>query len=124
MKFLTRSAAALIAVATVSAAGPGSAVPAKPPLDNDKTILHVLNRIGFGARPGDVARVREMGLAKYIDAQLAPERIPDEGMAARLSGFETLTLSSRTLATEYYMPAQRAKREAQRANQGKDVKDT
>ena len=45
MMFLTRSAAVLVAAATLSAAGPGSAVPARP---DDKTILHVLNRIGFG----------------------------------------------------------------------------
>src|SRR5215471_18474856 len=103
MKFLTRSAAVLVAVAALSAAGPGPAVPAKP---DDKTILHVLNRIGFGARPGDVDRVREMGLDKYIDEQLHPERIPDTQMAARLAGFETLTLNSRKIASEYYMPAQ------------------
>jgi len=120
MKFLTRSAAALVAVATLSAAGPGSAVPAKP---DDKTILHVLNRIGFGARPGDVERVREIGLAKYIDQQLAPERIADTAMATRLAGFETLTLSSRSIAQDYYVPAQMAKREAQRANAADAKKD-
>src|SRR5215471_20042169 len=120
MKFLTRSAAVLVAVATLSAAGPGSAVPAKP---DDKTILHVLNRIGFGARPGDVDRVREMGLAKYIDAQLAPERIPDADMASRLAGFQTLALNSRSIAQDYYVPAQMAKREAQRANAANGKKD-
>jgi len=113
MKLLTRSAAVLAAVVTLSAAGPSSAVPAKP---DDKTILHVLNRIGFGARPGDVARVREIGLAKYIDDQLAPERVPDAAMTARLAAFETLTLSSRAIAEDYYMPAQMARRQAQRAN--------
>src|SRR5262245_48771631 len=113
MTFLTRSAAAFVAVATLSAAGPGSAVPAKP---DDQTILHVLNRIGFGARPGDIARVRETGLAAYIDQQLMPERVPDAAMASRLAGFETLTLSSRALAKDYYAPAQMARRQAQRAN--------
>jgi uncharacterized protein (DUF1800 family) len=125
MKFLTRSAAALVAVATLSAAGPGpstllgagSAVPAKP---DDKAILHVLNRIGFGARPGDVARVRDIGLAKYIDEQLTPERIPDSAMASRLAGFETLSMNSRTLAKDYYMPAQMARRRAQQASATKD----
>jgi uncharacterized protein (DUF1800 family) len=120
MKFLTRSAAVLAAGATLSAAPPSSAVPTKP---DDKTILHVLNRIGFGARPGDVARVREMGLAKYIDEQLAPERIPDTAMTARLAGFETLTLNSRALAKDYYVPAQMARREAQRANAKNASKD-
>src|SRR6478672_7476767 len=110
MKFLTRSGAVLAAVATLSAAGPGSsaifgegsAVPSRP---DDKTILHVLNRVGFGARPGDVERVRALGLDKYIDQQLHPERIPDAAMAARLAGFTTLSLSSRRIAEDYYLPA-------------------
>jgi uncharacterized protein (DUF1800 family) len=113
MKFLTRSAAALVAVATLSAAGPGSAVPARP---DDKTILHVLNRIGFGARPGDVDRVRQIGLAAYIDQQLHPDRIADSAVGERLAGFETLALSSRRIAEDYYLPAQMARRQAQLAN--------
>src|SRR5437764_3540982 len=110
MKFLTRSAAVLVAVATLSAAGPGPAVPARP---DDKTILHVLNRIGFGPRPGDVERVRAMGLDRYIDQQLQPERIPDTAVQARLAGLETLRLSSRRIAEDYYLPVQEARRKVQ-----------
>ena len=76
-----------LAAATLTAASQGSAVPAKP---DDKTILHVLNRIGFGARPGDVERVRQIGLAAYIEQQLHPDRMADAQVAARLAGLETL----------------------------------
>ena len=38
---------------------------------------HVLSRTGFGPRPGDVERVRALGLQRYIDEQLHPERIAD-----------------------------------------------
>ncbi|HYX27782.1 MAG TPA: hypothetical protein VE863_04390, partial [Pyrinomonadaceae bacterium] len=31
-------------------------------LSADQRILHVLNRLGFGARPGDVNRVKAMGV--------------------------------------------------------------
>src|SRR6476469_6184399 len=103
---LTRSAVALLAAVALSAAGPGSAVPSKP---DDKPILHVLNRIGYGARPGDVEHVRDVGLAKYIDQQLHPERVPDDALAGRLAGFQTLTLSSRQIAGDYYVPAQMAR---------------
>ena len=123
MTFLTRSAVAFLALVTLSAAGPGpstllGAGPAIPSKPDDKTILHVLNRIGFGARPGDVERVRQIGLAAYIDQQLSPERVPDELMTKRLAGFETLDLSSRAIAQGYYVPAQMARRQAQLA--GKD----
>jgi uncharacterized protein (DUF1800 family) len=89
-----------------------SAVPASP---DDKTIVHTLNRIGFGPRPGDVARVRQMGLAAYIDQQLNPSSIADTAMTERLADFGTLTMSTRDLAREYYLPALMERRQAQRA---------
>jgi uncharacterized protein (DUF1800 family) len=87
------------------------AIPAKP---DDKTIIHVLNRIGFGPAPGDVARVREMGLAAYIDRQLHPERIDSAALSERLAGFETLGMSTRELAQEYFLPALMARRDEMR----------
>jgi uncharacterized protein (DUF1800 family) len=74
----------------------------------------VLNRIGYGPRPGDVERVSEIGLAKYIDQQLQPDRLADAGMAARLAGLETLGMSTRELADRYFIPAMMERRERQR----------
>src|SRR6266542_2308200 len=105
---------ALLFAAAPSArtAGPGqkSRVPAHP---DDKTIVHVLDRIAFGAAPGDVERVRRVGLGKYIDQQLHPEQLPDDGMTARLAPLETLTKSSRELAENYFVPAQMERRRMQ-----------
>ena len=44
-------------------------------LTEDQKITHLLNRIGFGARPGDVERVKRLGIDKFIDQQLHPERL-------------------------------------------------
>ena len=44
--------------------------------------LHALDRLTFGPRPGDVERVEKMGLKKWIDAQLHPERIPENPILA------------------------------------------
>ena len=41
--------------------------------------------------------------------------MPDAAIAARLANLETLTMNSRTIAREYYLPAQMARQEAQRA---------
>ena len=84
-----------------------TAVPAKP---DARLVAHVLDRIGFGARPGDVARIQEAGLATYIDQQLHPERIANGAMNARLSEFPTLTLKTSELAEEYFNPADEARR--------------
>jgi uncharacterized protein (DUF1800 family) len=43
----------------------------------DQQVLHVLNRLGFGPRPGDVAKVRSMGVDAWIEQQLRPDRIDD-----------------------------------------------
>src|ERR1700736_5679661 len=79
--------------------------------NDDQTILHVLNRTGFGPRPGDVQRVGAMGLQRYIETQLHAERIPDSSMSARLSGLATIRLSSREIAETYEMPQLAARRD-------------
>jgi uncharacterized protein (DUF1800 family) len=84
------------------------------PQDADaRTVIHVLNRIGFGPRAGDVARIQAMGLAAYIEQQLSPKRIDDAAVESRLSGFETLTMSTSALAETYFIPAQQAQRARQ-----------
>ena len=85
---------------------------------DEATILHVLNRLGFGPRPGEVERVRQIGLQQYIDQQLHPERIPDSGMSARLERLPTVRMSSREIAVEYALPAMAAKRERKQAAKG------
>ena len=39
---------------------------------DDDAIVHALNRLTYGPRPGDVDRVRAVGLRKWIDLQLTP----------------------------------------------------
>jgi uncharacterized protein (DUF1800 family) len=78
--------------------------------DDDRTIVHVLNRIGYGARPGDVERVRTIGVARYIDEQLRPDRIDDSAMSARLAPLATITMSSRQLADRFERPAIEARK--------------
>jgi hypothetical protein len=43
-------------------------------------ILHLLNRVAFRPRPGDVGRVREVGIEAWIERQLRPESVPDPAM--------------------------------------------
>ena len=76
-------------------------------------IVHALNRLTFGPRPGDVERVRELGLERWIARQLEPGRIPDEGLKARLAPLETLHQSSGELL-KGYEPSPEARREIQK----------
>jgi uncharacterized protein (DUF1800 family) len=68
---------------------PGSLIPDPGSPSDQATLTHVLNRLTFGPRPGDVDRVRAMGLASWIDQQLHPERIDDSAAVALLPPLET-----------------------------------
>jgi uncharacterized protein (DUF1800 family) len=73
-------------------------------LSEDEAVLHALNRLAYGPRPGDIDRVRQMGLAKWIDQQLNPNSIDDKALEARLEEFPTLRMSTSKLLEEYPRP--------------------
>lgn len=79
-------------------------------LSQDEAILHALNRLAFGPRPGDVERVRAMGLEKWIEQQLAAETIDDSAAARRLERYPTLAMSSAELLEKYPRPADALRR--------------
>ena len=75
-------------------------------LSEDQRILHVLNRLGFGARPGDVERVKAMGLDNYINQQLNPEKINDAVADAKVRNLPTLSMTTAELYEKYPQPGQ------------------
>jgi len=105
---------ALLACALLLAASPAK-------LSERQRALHALNRLGFGPRPGDVEKVMNAGVDKWIDQQLHPERIADTAVAARLQNFPTLQLSDSDIVQKYYLPLQQMRREAK--NDGEALKE-
>jgi len=73
-------------------------------LTPDQKIIHLLNRIGYGPRPGDVERVKQMGIDKYIDLQLHPERIDDPAIEAKLANYPSLHMSLTEIQEKYPPP--------------------
>jgi uncharacterized protein (DUF1800 family) len=73
-------------------------------LSEDQRIVHLLNRIGFGPRPGDVERVKQIGLDKFIEQQLHPERLDDSATEARLKNLDSLNLSIAEIYEKYPAP--------------------
>ena len=88
---------------------------------DDRAIVHVLGRTGFGPRPGDVEKVRALGIQRYLDEQLHPERIADASMASRLTGLTTIGLSSRQIAEQYEAPQLEAKRQRKQDAKNNDA---
>jgi len=109
---LTPIATLLVAASPALFAGQGPS-PGLP--DDEETIRHVLNRITFGPRPGDITRVQSLGLDAYLDQQLHPERVSDDALEAKLQTFSTLTMSSRKLAEDIFVPALEVRQQQQRA---------
>ncbi len=89
-------------VATALAAAQAS----KATLTADQKAEHVLNRLGYGPRPGDIGRVRKMGVKAYIEEQLHPEKIDDSAVEARLAPLETLKLPVAEVVFTYPDPYQ------------------
>jgi len=101
----------------VSASGPGSRLPT-----DELTITHVLSRMAFGPRAGDVDRVKGIGLERYIDQQLHPERIQDTAVADRLAGLSTISMSRRELSEKFEQPLMDARREQKQQADGEAPK--
>jgi len=84
-------------------------------LSTDEAILHALNRLAYGPRPGDIERVKQIGLAKWIEQQLNPNSIDDKTMEARLESYPTLRMSAAKLMEEYPRPKQAEKQAIKQA---------
>ena len=71
-------------------------------LSPDQQILHALNRLTFGPRPGDVEDVRRVGLAKWIELQLHPDQIAENpALEAELKPFESLRMAVPEIVAKY-----------------------
>ncbi|MBV8514733.1 MAG: DUF1800 domain-containing protein [Acidobacteria bacterium] len=71
-------------------------------LSPDQQILHALNRLTFGPRPGDVEEVRRIGLNKWIELQLHPDQIPENPvLEAKLKPLATLKMSTTDVVRDY-----------------------
>src|SRR5580658_2030883 len=72
------------------------------PLNDEEQIRHALNRLTFGARPGDVTEVGRVGLRNWLDLQMHPERAPENpALDTLLRPFESMRISIRTAYLEY-----------------------
>ena len=80
--------------------------PPSAQMDEQKRAAHALNRLTFGPRPGDVDRVTSIGVDKWIEQQLHPEKIDDSSLDARLSPFRTLRMSAKETVENFPSPQQ------------------
>jgi uncharacterized protein (DUF1800 family) len=98
---------------TISQAGP---IVSNQPREllPDEQIQQVLNRLAFGARPGDAEKVRAIGVEKWIDLQLHPERIDNGKTEQLMSRYSIFATPTSDIVRDFQM-VQQAQRQAKRA---------
>ena len=69
--------------------------------NEQKRAVHALNRLTFGPRPGDLQQVMAMGVDRWIDLQLHPEKISDKDVEARLEPLRTLRMSTKEILEDF-----------------------
>ena len=69
--------------------------------NEQKRAVQALNRLTFGPRPGDIQQVMAMGVDRWIELQLHPEKIPDSAVEARLAPLRTLRMSSKEIVENF-----------------------
>ena len=102
------------AVVAIAATAPQQPAHAPGELLPDEQIQQVLNRLTFGARPGDAERVRGMGIDKWIDLQLHPERIDDGAAEQLVSRYSIFNMKTQDIVRDYNA-LQQAQRQAKKA---------
>ena len=93
-------------------------------LTEEQRIVHVLNRLGFGARPGDVERVKAMGLETYINQQLSPEKIADTVAENKVKDLAVLNMTTADLYEKYPQPGQLVRQLQNRGLLPKELSET
>jgi len=79
-------------------------------MPQEKRALHALNRIAFGPRPGDLERVNQIGVERYIREQLDPQSIPvPPELTQRVAALKTLQMTPVELFVTFQLPVQQAK---------------
>jgi uncharacterized protein (DUF1800 family) len=71
-----------------------TALPTAAPARQAGGIVHLLNRITYGPRPGDVERIGAIGWDAFLEQQLHPERIDDSALDRQMAAYPSLAMSN------------------------------
>ena len=73
-------------------------------MTDDQRIAHVLSRLTYGARPGDLEKVKAMGVEAFINQQLDPDSIDNSAVIAKLRRLPTLGMATPVIIEQYTPP--------------------
>ena len=113
----------LLAITSTQALVSAQKRPKAKGLTEEQRIVHVLNRLGFGARPGDVERVKALGLENYINQQLNPEKIEDSVAENKVRDLSVLNMTTAELYEKYPQPGRLLRQLQARGMAGNPLED-
>jgi len=122
----SQTALRIVLAGQMAVLGPAPMATAAPDIkviklsNDDATAIHVLNRLTFGPSPKDLSRMKQMGVAAWIDAQLRPSTAADTALATRLAPLETLQMGTAELRAKYEIPPD-VRQQIQKARAEKDA---
>ena len=70
-------------------------------LEGDERLLQVLNRFTYGPRPGDLEKIRAMGVQAWLNQQLAPQKIDDSLLDSKLAAYPAMQMPLKQLMEAY-----------------------
>jgi uncharacterized protein (DUF1800 family) len=94
---------------------PAPATRATPTAVQQADFAHLLNRITYGPRPGDLEQAAQLGWDQFIERQLNPETIDDSRLEQQLGQFTSLGMNLTDLA-QLLQAARQQKRDQKQGN--------
>jgi uncharacterized protein (DUF1800 family) len=96
------AASSVLRAADKKKAASSLSMPAR--MEDSKRAMHGLNRLTFGPRPGEAERVANIGVDKWIEEQLHPDKIDDSALDARLAPLLTLRMQTKEIVETFPAP--------------------
>src|SRR4028119_1026139 len=90
---------------------------AQSPPSPEAKVVHVLNRLSFGPRPGDIETVKSRGIEAYIQSQLSPDSIAQsQTVTQQLASLPTLRMSPVEIIRKYQQQQNRVNKKIQQTS--------
>ena len=90
----------------VRVAAPTAKATSSGQIQGQARVLHALNRLTFGPRPGDLAAVESMGLNRWFELQVNPSSIDDSALDTRMAQYPAMGLTIAQLEARYPGPGE------------------
>src|SRR5277367_6239114 len=113
MKYLAYAFAFLLCFSSVAYGQPGAVA-------DQSQAVHLLNRLTFGPSPGDIDRVKAIGLKDFIEQQLNPQSLPESATVQNMEASSTTNRLSNEELIQHFQEMRKQIQQAKKADKDGD----